>query len=102
MEKITPVKYKVELYRLKEIHEKSIFRFFTFHSLVYKDSVQYIRLGSMSHVFRKKISKKYIESIGEKSNRVKSNVLIFDDRSCRGGKEDLKKNYDKIKTYEIP
>jgi predicted alpha/beta-fold hydrolase len=56
----------------------------------------------MSHVFRKKISKKYIESIGEKSNRVKSNVLIFDDRSCRGGKEDLKKNYDKIKTYEIP
>ena len=100
MAKIT--RYKVELYKLKKTHEKSIFKFFTFHSLVYKDSVQYIRLSSMSHVFRKKLSKKYIESIRKEAKNEKYNTLIFDDKSCKGGKETLKKNYDKIKTYEIP
>jgi uncharacterized protein YnzC (UPF0291/DUF896 family) len=56
----------------------------------------------MSHVFRKKLSREYIESIREKAKRKKCNILIFDDESCKGGKETLKKNYNKIKTYEIP
>jgi len=56
----------------------------------------------MSHVFRKKLSKKYIESIREEAKNEKCNILIFDDKNCKGGKETLKKNYDKIKAYEIP
>ena len=92
------MKYKVEIYKLKP---ESIYggRYFETQAIVYKRSNPYIRLSSMSG-FRKKFSKKYIETLRKSGE--KDNVLIFYLNSTGGGEESLKKNYNKIKTYEIP
>lgn len=95
------MKYKVEIYKLKPESRGKIYgrKYFETQAVVYKRSNPYIRFSSMSG-FRKKFSKKYIETLRKSGE--KDNVLIFYLSSTGGGEESLKERYNKIKTYEIP
>lgn len=96
------MKYKVEIYKLKPESRKERYgwRYFEIQAVIYKRSNLYIRLSSVLCGFKKKFSKKYIETLRKSGER--DDVLIFSPNSTEGGAESLKKHYDKIKTYEIP
>ena len=97
-------KYLVDIYRIKEVYDgvphTEIIRF---RILVHENLKPNIRLviDLGSHVFRKRLSKKHIETImdSKEAPKITKSTSYSTTSSVWLNK---KISYDKIKTYEIP